>query len=357
MPEPPPAARRKPKKRYRFKNPLVASTNTKAKRASQSPGVASISKEGESSSIFTRNTSVRAKEDANAKTSKASKSKKSQEASPPSTPKKGGRKFGSRIRGFVKGRTKPKKDGSGEENSLYSNSSRGGGGGDDFDPDNEFPAAPRTALDPNILAKVVEDESLHSFEDDQFDVHGGGRQQQQSRSNNNSYTNNSSWSKGGNDDPNQRNGNGRDNTDTDDEDLSFMGSEEMGGGSQQNIRPLVGPISLVLLLVDPDTLRFELLQLEFETPQDALVSDVLEQIENSVTEKAIQRLTFTALVDRKGEAHHGKDPLGNALTYRKHAKDILVGLSSQIQVDECAKLARPILGDDKVIGMVRTGGT
>jgi hypothetical protein len=250
----------------------------------------------------------------------------------------------------VKGRTKAStKKGGGEENSLYSNSSRPY---DDEDP-NEFPAVPRTGLDPSILAKVVEDESLHSFEDDQFDVRGGGGRQQQSP-----RSNNSSWSKGFEEQKQQQRNNNALSYDSTDDELSFAGSasEEMGGSSsqQQKLRPLVGPISLVLLLVDPDTLRFELLQLEFETPQDAIVNDVLEQIENSVTEKAIKRLTFTALVDRKGEAHKGKDPLGNALTYRKSAKDILVGLSSLIAVDDCAKLARPILGDDKVIGMVRT---
>jgi hypothetical protein len=67
--------------------------------------------------------------------------------------------------------------------------------------------------------------------------------------------------------------------DTDDE-LSLAASDVMRGSQQQLVRPMVGPISLILLLVCPDTIRFELLQLEFETPQYMIVADVLYQLEN-----------------------------------------------------------------------------
>jgi hypothetical protein len=62
--------------------------------------------------------------------------------------------------------------------------------------------------------------------------------------------------------------------------LSLAASDEIGGSQQQLVRPMVGPISLILFLVCPDTLRFEFLQLEFETPQYMIVANVLDQLEN-----------------------------------------------------------------------------
>lgn len=117
---------------------------------------------------------------------------------------------------------------------------------------------------------------------------------------------------------------------------------------------LTQPIALVLLLVDPDTLRFELLQLEYDNPTDAKVSDVLEQIPNSVTEPAIRSLEFQALVDRQGGTFGPTLSLAKALAHRRKSKDILVGLSKGVTPEHCGRLARPILGDNKVIGMVRT---
>ena len=116
---------------------------------------------------------------------------------------------------------------------------------------------------------------------------------------------------------------------------------------------LSGSISLVLLLVDPNSFRFELLQLEFEAPQNASVNDVLQQIKGSVTEPALQKLTFCALADRTGNAHEKEAPLEEALTRRTHNNDILAALCEGITADECSKLARPILSDEKVVDMVR----
>jgi hypothetical protein len=51
-------------------------------------------------------------------------------------------------------------------------------------------------------------------------------------------------------------------------------------------------LKVVLLLMDPETRRFELLQLEFDSLK-ALVSDVLAQIPVSVTEEALRKQTYT----------------------------------------------------------------
>jgi hypothetical protein len=113
------------------------------------------------------------------------------------------------------------------------------------------------------------------------------------------------------------------------------------------------PVGVVLLMVDPETLRFELLQLDFETPVAAKVQDVLEQARDSVSEPALKGLDFHAVVDRKGNQFSAAAPLTKALTNRKRSRDILVGLSRGVSVEKCGRLARPILGDAKVILMVR----
>lgn len=115
---------------------------------------------------------------------------------------------------------------------------------------------------------------------------------------------------------------------------------------------LLGPLELVLVLVDPRTLRFELLQLEFETPQLSKVSECLEQVKDIVTESALKSLEFHSVLDRKGNSFPAKSSLGKALTCRRRGKDILVGISKGVGADEAGRLARPILGDAKVIQMV-----
>jgi hypothetical protein len=283
--------KRKNKMGFRFKRPWES-------KKDKSGGVASVSTNGEASAGFAPDR----------------KGKDSKDGSPKR------RGFGARIKGIVKGRTKRKKGSDDGDNSLYTA---------DYDPSNppkQFTEKYQHThgLDPNVLAQVVEDESLNSDSDH-------NRQ--------NRVGSNRMMSKKVRDMPHDM--------DTDDE-LSFAdGEDQLGEAAELN-----GPISLVLLLVDPPTLRFELLQLEFDTPQEATVNDVLEQISNSVTEPAIQKLKFIALVDRLGEAHDRQSPLKHALTKRKGNKDILVGLSKDVTMEQCSRLARPILGDEKVVGMV-----
>jgi hypothetical protein len=58
-------------------------------------------------------------------------------------------------------------------------------------------------------------------------------------------------------------------------------------GTPQGGPPQMYILKVVLLLMDPETRRFELLQLEFDSLK-ALVSDVLAQIPISVTEDALR---------------------------------------------------------------------
>lgn len=110
-------------------------------------------------------------------------------------------------------------------------------------------------------------------------------------------------------------------------------------------------LKVVLLLMDPKTRRFELLQLEFDSAK-ALVSDVLAQIPVSVTEEVLRKQTYTGICGNDGEPM----PPSKLLATFCKGNEVLVAIPTGVPASECARLAKPILGDDKVISMVRWCG-
>jgi hypothetical protein len=107
-------------------------------------------------------------------------------------------------------------------------------------------------------------------------------------------------------------------------------------------------LKVVLLLMDPQTRRFELLQLEFDSLK-ALVSDVLAQIPVSVTEDALRKQTYSGVCGHAGQEMTSDKLLATFC----HGNDVLVAIPSGLTAKECARLAKPILGDVKVGAMVR----
>jgi hypothetical protein len=107
-------------------------------------------------------------------------------------------------------------------------------------------------------------------------------------------------------------------------------------------------LKVVLLLMDPETRRFELLQLEFDSLK-ALVSDVLAQIPVSVTEEALRLQTYTGIAGKDGIE---MAPSKLLATFCK-GNEVLVAIPQGVPAKECARLARPILSDEKVVNMVR----
>jgi hypothetical protein len=107
-------------------------------------------------------------------------------------------------------------------------------------------------------------------------------------------------------------------------------------------------LKVVLLLMDPETRRFELLQLEFDSLK-ALVSDVLAQIPVSVTEEALRQQTYTGIAGKDGK----EMPPSKLLASFCKGNEVLVAVPTGVDPKECARLARPILSDDKVVDMVR----
>lgn len=106
-------------------------------------------------------------------------------------------------------------------------------------------------------------------------------------------------------------------------------------------------LKIALLLVDAKTRRFELLQLEFDSDK-ALVSDALSQIPIHVTEKVLSSQTYTGVCGASGIERKRSVPLFDFCK----GNDVLVAIPSGTSAEECARLAKPILSDEKVIGMV-----
>lgn len=106
-------------------------------------------------------------------------------------------------------------------------------------------------------------------------------------------------------------------------------------------------LKVVLLLMDPETRRFELLQLEFDSLK-ALVSDVLAQIPVSVTEEPLRQQTYTGICGRDGKEMSPEKLLSSFCK----GNDVLVAIPTSMPAKECARLARPILSDEKVVQMV-----
>lgn len=112
--------------------------------------------------------------------------------------------------------------------------------------------------------------------------------------------------------------------------------------------PAVTSLQLVMLLMDPQSRRFELLQLEFDSDK-ARVSDVIAQIPLSVTEPTLKALSFTGVIDSSGKVMTGDIRL---VDFCK-GKTVLAAVPEGVAAKDCVKLARPIICDKQVDKMVR----
>ena len=107
------------------------------------------------------------------------------------------------------------------------------------------------------------------------------------------------------------------------------------------------PIQVVLLLMDPSSRRFELLQLEFDSNK-AMVSDVIRQIQSSATETTLRDMNYVGVCDQLGVEMIASMKLSKFCK----GNDIVMAIPRGLNGKETAKLAGPILGDPKVADMV-----
>mmetsp|Transcript_40195 Transcript_40195/g.85581 ORF Transcript_40195/g.85581 Transcript_40195/m.85581 type:complete len:446 (+) Transcript_40195:199-1536(+) len=129
---------------------------------------------------------------------------------------------------------------------------------------------------------------------------------------------------------------------------SYSSGTGVGGSSSS---PIAKPIQVVLLLMDPGSRRFELLQLEFDSNK-ALVSDVLRQIQCSATETTLRDMDYVGVSDQSGleMISHMK------LSRFCQGNDIVLAIPNGMSAKDTAKLAGPILGDPKVEDMLAPVG-
>ena len=109
------------------------------------------------------------------------------------------------------------------------------------------------------------------------------------------------------------------------------------------------PIQIILLLMDPQSRRFELLQLEFSADK-ALVSDILVQISQSATEKTLREMEYGGVCDRSGMELIRSMKLSSVV---KGKIEVVLAMPKGMGGKEVGEMARPILEDAKVVEMVR----
>ncbi len=112
---------------------------------------------------------------------------------------------------------------------------------------------------------------------------------------------------------------------------------------------IADPVQIILLIMDPSTRRFELLQLEFDSAM-AKVSDIFKQIPTAATEEVLQKASYAAIITAKGDR---LNPEANLSEYFTGAAVVVaVPESSVDNLQKCASMAIPILTNSKVNKMV-----
>jgi hypothetical protein len=120
-------------------------------------------------------------------------------------------------------------------------------------------------------------------------------------------------------------------------------------------------MDIVLLLMDNETRRFELLQVDVDSPA-ALVKDILVKIPDHATEPSLKHQSFSIVCDRHGNTLDTDKPLSNFFTdcadmtsegCRTFLLLAVTSTKQELNGSDCAKLAKPILTHPKISNMVR----
>jgi len=128
-------------------------------------------------------------------------------------------------------------------------------------------------------------------------------------------------------------------------------------------RPTSSGVDIVLLLMDNETRRFELLQVDVDSPT-ACVKDILVKIPDHATEPSLKFQSFGVVCDRNGKVMDTDKSLAEFFTVLSdssyadvHHTFLLLAVTSQnrsLNGSDCSKLAKPILTHPKIANMVRS---
>lgn len=99
-------------------------------------------------------------------------------------------------------------------------------------------------------------------------------------------------------------------------------------------------VSLDLLMVHSETLRFELLQLELESGE-VTVKDILRHSAQNVTDSTLKKLCLEKFADREGNFYSGNTSLATILGGKQN-KIVLVAVSKGITLEASHRLSTPI---------------
>lgn len=116
---------------------------------------------------------------------------------------------------------------------------------------------------------------------------------------------------------------------------------------------VANPVQVILLIMDPASRRFELLQLEFDSAMSK-IADIFQQIPEAATEEILQKTTYKAIITPKGEELKPEMSLsefaGGATVV------IAVPQNTEESLEKCAAMAVPILTNNKVHKMLLSVG-
>jgi len=115
--------------------------------------------------------------------------------------------------------------------------------------------------------------------------------------------------------------------------------------------PAESSLQIVLLLMDPTTRRFELLQLEFDS-NESLVSDVLVQVPLSVTEESLKTQKYIGICDLFGMEMIDTMKLSKFCA----SHDVILAIPEETTAKDTSHLAKNILKDEKVVNMLTSNG-
>jgi hypothetical protein len=130
--------------------------------------------------------------------------------------------------------------------------------------------------------------------------------------------------------------------------LGLSKNEEVAMEEDEDKTPCLLKLKVFLLLLDPQTFRFELLQLEFNS-SNALVSDVLAHVPVSCMDDTLRKQAYSGICGRAGQEMTSDKLLATFC----HENGVLVAIPTGLSAKECARLAKAILGDEKAEVMVR----
>lgn len=108
-----------------------------------------------------------------------------------------------------------------------------------------------------------------------------------------------------------------------------------------------GTVQIILLVLQSESRRFELLQLEFDSR--ALVNEILAQIPDAATEDVLRNQAYSGICSVNGNELHPEAKLGQCVERQNEVK---VAVPADISAAECVEIAGPILSDAKVKAML-----